>query len=162
MKSKTNFLKRIFLISITAIGAQQSHLSIFLKHFVIDRNYFTEQEFKEFYSVAQLLPGPTSTQLLVMAAIKIGGNVFAALCLFIWVLPATIFMGALALFFSDSNYSNFFEYLKYLPVLAIAFIIVTSLNLLKQQRLTLKIILYCCACSFFVYYYFASPLLFLV
>ena len=157
MTSRINFLKRIFVLSFTSVGTQQSHLSIFLKHFVTDKNFFTEEEFKEFYSVAQLLPGPTSTQLLILAAIKIGGNLFAALCLLVWVLPATLFMGVVALFFSDSHNASLFEYLMYLPILAIAFIIVTSLNLLKQQRFHLTIISYCVVCSFLVYYYFASP-----
>jgi len=90
------FLKAVFLHSITAFGGPQAHIGMMLKTFVHRRPYVTEQELMEYNAFCQLLPGASSTQTLTLIGYKRGGIPLAVLTLVIWILPASILMGALS------------------------------------------------------------------
>lgn len=90
------FLKAVFLHSITAFGGPQAHIGMMLKTFVHRRPYVTEQELMEYNAFCQLLPGASSTQTLTLIGYKRGGVPLAVLTLIIWILPASILMGALS------------------------------------------------------------------
>lgn len=90
------FLKAVFLHSITAFGGPQAHIGMMLKTFVHRRPYITEQELMEYNAFCQLLPGASSTQTLTLIGYKRGGIPLAVLTLIIWILPASILMGALS------------------------------------------------------------------
>src|SRR5258706_11449913 len=90
------FLKAVFLHSITAFGGPQAHIGMMLKTFVHRRPYVTEQELMEYTAFCQLLPGASSTQTLTLIGYKRGGVILAVLTLIIWILPASILMGALS------------------------------------------------------------------
>src|SRR6266513_50911 len=90
------FLKAVFLYSITAFGGPQAHIGMMLKTFVHRRPYVTEQELMEYNAFCQLLPGASSTQTLTLIGYKRGGIPLAVLTLVIWILPASILMGALS------------------------------------------------------------------
>ena len=90
------FLKAVFLHSITAFGGPQAHIAMMMKTFVHKRPYVTEQELMEYNAFCQLLPGASSTQTLTLIGYKRGGVPLAVLTLIIWILPASILMGALS------------------------------------------------------------------
>ncbi|MGB3005945.1 MAG: chromate transporter [Chitinophagaceae bacterium] len=91
-----SFLKAVFLHSITAFGGPQAHIGMMLKTFVQKTPYITEQELMEYNAFCQLLPGASSTQTLTLIGFKRGGVPLAIVTLIIWILPASIFMGALS------------------------------------------------------------------
>lgn len=88
------FLKAVFAYSLTAFGGPQGHLGMMTRTFVKKRRDVSEEELMEYNAFAQLLPGPSSTQTVMLIAFKRGGAVLAILTLLIWVLPACIIMTA--------------------------------------------------------------------
>lgn len=90
------FLRTVFLHSITAFGGPQAHIGMMMKNFVHNRPYVTKEELMEYNAFCQLLPGASSTQTLTLIGYKRGGVPLAVITLIIWILPASILMGALS------------------------------------------------------------------
>ena len=88
------FLKAVFLHSISAFGGPQGHFGMMMKTFVERRRDVTKKELMEYIAFCQLLPGASSTQTLTLIGYKRGGVPLAVVTLIIWILPATILMGA--------------------------------------------------------------------
>src|SRR5436190_14612946 len=89
-----HFLKSVFLHSITAFGGPQAHIAMMMRTFVHQRPYVTKEELLEYNGFCQLLPGASSTQTITLIGYKRGGVLLAVLTLIIWILPASILMGA--------------------------------------------------------------------
>jgi chromate transporter len=98
-----DFLKAVFLHSISAFGGPQGHLGMMMKTFVNKRGDVTEQELMDYNAFCQLLPGASSTQTLTLIGYKRGGVVLAVLTLIIWILPACFLMGAFSFFLKYSG-----------------------------------------------------------
>src|SRR5215216_7593042 len=94
LKRHIPFLKAVFLHSISAFGGPQGHLGMMMKTFVDRRKDVTKEELMEYVAFCQLLPGASSTQTLTLIGYKRGGVPLAVITLIIWILPATILMGA--------------------------------------------------------------------
>ena len=94
------YLKDIFIIGITTFGGVQTHLPVMHRVLVDKRRYFTEGELLEFSALCQMLPGPTSTQIILALSQKKGGIILALLSLLLWILPACIVMALVAIAFS--------------------------------------------------------------
>ncbi len=90
------FLRAVFFHSISAFGGPQAHLGMMMKTFVERTPYVSEKELMEYNAFCQLLPGASSTQTLTLIGYKRGGVPLAVLTLIIWILPASILMGALS------------------------------------------------------------------
>jgi chromate transporter len=90
------FLKAIFLYSFTAFGGPQGHMGMMVKTFVQKRRDLTEDELLEYNAFCQMLPGPSSTQTVMLIALKRGGVPLAIVTLLMWVFPAALIMGALS------------------------------------------------------------------
>ena len=88
------FLKDVFLYSITAFGGPQGHLGMMLKTFVHNRKYITEKELVDYNAFCSFLPGASSTQVLMLVGYKRGGVSLAAVTMLIWILPACILMSS--------------------------------------------------------------------
>src|SRR5258705_12010174 len=118
------FLKAVFLHSITAFGGPQAHIGMMLKTFVHRRPYITEQELMEYNAFCQLLPGASSTQTLTLIGYKRGGIPLAVLTLIIWILPASILMGALSflLHYIDKRALET-DIFKFIPPMAAGFLV---------------------------------------
>ncbi|GAA4459828.1 chromate transporter [Nemorincola caseinilytica] len=87
------FLKAVFLYSFTAFGGPQGHMGMMIKTFVQKRKDVTEDELVEYNSFCQMLPGPSSTQTVMLIALKRGGIPLALVTLLVWVSPAAVLMG---------------------------------------------------------------------
>ncbi|MCZ2458363.1 MAG: chromate transporter [Chitinophagales bacterium] len=122
-----HFLRSVFLNSITAFGGPQAHIAMMMKTFVRQRPYITEQELMEYTAFCQLLPGASSTQTITLIGYKRGGVPLAVLALIIWILPASILMGALSfvLHYIDKNalHSDIF---KFIIPMAVGFMVYAS------------------------------------
>ena len=119
-----HFLKCVFLHSLTAFGGPQAHLGMMLKTFSRNRPYVTETELMEYNSFCQLLPGASSTQTLTLIGYKRGGVPLAVLTLIIWILPASILMGALSflLHYIDKKALHV-DIFKFIPAMAVGFLV---------------------------------------
>jgi len=88
------FLRAVLLYACTAFGGPLGHLGMMTKTFVQRRRDVTAAELAEYNAFCQMLPGPSSTQTVALIALKRGGIPLALATLGIWILPATIIMGA--------------------------------------------------------------------
>src|ERR1700760_3620456 len=91
-KRQLLFIRDVIIYTFTAFGGPQAHIAVLLREFVEKRRYITEEELMELNALAQLLPGPSSTQTLVGIAWKVGGLRLAITTFFIWVLPSATIM----------------------------------------------------------------------
>ncbi len=87
------FLKTVFIYSFTAFGGPQGHMGMMVKTFVQKRKDLTEDELLEYNAFCQMLPGPSSTQTVMLIALKRGGVPLAIITLLLWVFPAAFIMG---------------------------------------------------------------------
>ena len=118
------FLKAVFLHSVTAFGGPQAHIGMMLKTFVHRRPYVTEKELMEYNAFCQLLPGASSTQTLTLIGYKRGGIPLAVLTLIIWILPASILMGALSFLLHYIDKKNIgTDIFKFIPPMAAGFLV---------------------------------------
>ena len=91
-KRQLLFIRDVFLYTLSAFGGPQAHIAILLREFVEKRHYVTEEELMELNALAQVLPGPSSTQTLIGIAWKVGGLRLAIITFIIWVLPSATIM----------------------------------------------------------------------
>jgi chromate transporter len=117
------FLLDVLALALTAFGGPQIHFTMIHRKLVVKRNYITEAELRELNSLCNMLPGPTSTQTITAIGYKIGGPSLAFLTLGVWVLPATLMMGSLAILFYTLHLDNpKLTFLKYIQPMAVGFI----------------------------------------
>jgi chromate transporter len=129
ISSKRNllFLKDIISIAFTSFGGPEMHLALFQRELVEKKGYITTKELLELNSLCQILPGPSSTQVLISIAFKMGGPSLAFISLLIWILPATIIM---SLFAISINFINI-DYFKFIGPMAIGFVLIAALKMSK-------------------------------
>ena len=149
------FLKAVLLHSFTAFGGPQAHIGMMLKTFVHRRPYVTEQELMEYTAFCQLLPGASSTQTLTLIGYKRGGVILAVLTLIIWILPASILMGALSflLHYIDKKALNV-DIFKFIPPMAVGFLVyatVMAFNISIKNTVTWIIMSVCAVATFLLF-----------
>jgi chromate transporter len=119
------FLKAVLWYAVTAFGGPQGHIGMMVKTFVQKRHDVTEEELLEYNAFCQMLPGPSSTQTVMLIAMKRGGIPLAILTLLLWVLPAASIMGAFSFLIYYINakeiQTNLFMYIQPMSVGFIAF-----------------------------------------
>jgi chromate transporter len=127
------FLRDVLMLSLSAFGGPQAHISLMLDVFVERRKYLTEQELLELNALCQILPGPTSTQTLTAIGMKLGGPRLAWLSLLVWALPACMLMTMIALLITYFNQEGFeLELLRFVRPIAVGFIAVAAFRLGKK------------------------------
>ncbi len=122
-KRQLLFLRDVIIYTFTAFGGPQAHIAVLLREFVEKRRYVTEEELMELNALAQLLPGPSSTQTLIGIAWKVGGLRLAIITFFIWVLPSATIMCLAAIsykIFADK--AKFTEILKFVQPIAVGIV----------------------------------------
>jgi len=119
------FLKAVLYYALTAFGGPHGHIGMMVKTFVQRRKDVTEQELMEFNAFCQMLPGPSSTQTVMLIALKRGGVPLALVTLLLWVFPAALIMGAFSFLIYYINVrdvqTNIFLYIQPMSVGFIAF-----------------------------------------
>jgi len=149
------FLKAVFLHSITAFGGPQAHIGMMLKNFVRRKPYVSEQELMEYTAFCQLLPGASSTQTLTLIGYKRGGVTLAVLTLIIWILPASILMGALSflLHYIDKRALSV-DIFKFIAPMAVGFLVyatVLAFQISIKNTITWIIMIVCSAATFLLF-----------
>ena len=126
------FLRAVFNYSITAFGGPQVAVGLMQHRFVDQRKDVTAEELMEYNAFCQLLPGASSTQTIILIAYKRGGVILAFFTLLIWILPATIIMGSLAILVSHFEFKGTLKSLQFLQPMAIGFLVSAALLLYKK------------------------------
>lgn len=132
-KRQLLFIKNVILFTLTAFGGAQAHISLLLKYFVKNRRFVTEEELLELNALAQVLPGPASTQTLVGIAYKVGGLRLSILTFLIWIFPSAAVMTFAAISFAELDHKErFTDILKYIQPIALGIVAFGAYNLSKK------------------------------
>ena len=160
------FLKAVFLFTITAFGGPQGHLGMMLRYFSDKRKDVTEEELLELNAFAQLLPGPSSTQTVMLIGYKRGGPLLAILTLLIWVLPAGILMIVFAFLVSYLNLNDLETKLfHFIHPMTIGFIIFAATRMMKKSvtnTATRIIMIVCAIITILIHSPWVIPILFIL
>ncbi len=134
-KTKTlTFLKDVLICSLGAYGGPESHYGVFSQQLVEKRGYLSAEELSEYIALTSLLPGPSSTQTLMAIGYQVGGRRLALWTLLVWALPVVTLMTLMS--FSQTWLTRLnldAAGLRYLAPLAVAFIVVALINLVKKS-----------------------------
>jgi chromate transporter len=127
------FLRDAAVFTLTSFGGAQAHMAILLRDFVVKRHYISEEELLELNALAQILPGPSTTQTLAGIAYKVGGLPLAILTFLIWILPSAALMSAFAISYSmlDSK-ETFDRMVKIVQPIAIGIVSYAAFTLGKK------------------------------
>ena len=130
---KLRFLRNVALFAVTAFGGAQAHMALLLKFFVKDDRFISEEDLLELNALAQVLPGPASTQTLVGIAYKVGGISLSLITFLIWILPSAALMTAAAISYATLDHkARFTEIIKYIQPIALGIVAYGAFNLAKK------------------------------
>ncbi len=117
------FIRDVSIYTFTAFGGPQAHIAVLLREFVEKRRYISEEELMELNALAQLLPGPSSTQTLVGIAWKVGGIKLAIITFLIWILPSSVIMCLAAISYKMfADRARFAEILRFVQPVAVGIV----------------------------------------
>ena len=125
------FLKDVFMIALSAYGGPNMHLALYQKRLVEAKGYLTSDQLMEYFSLCQMLPGPSSTQTLMSIGYQFGGRLLAFLTLLVWVLPAFILLTTCAIFIGAFQ-DKAINYLRFVQPVAVGFVIVAGIKMVQK------------------------------
>ena len=132
-KKQLLFIKNVFLYTFTAFGGAQAHIGLLLRYFVNNSRFISEADLLELNALAQILPGPASTQTLVGIAYKVGGLKLSIITFLIWIIPSAVIMIFAAISFSSFDQKGrFTEILKYIQPVALGIVAFGAFHLSKK------------------------------
>lgn len=124
-KKQWLFIRNVVLFTFTSFGGAQAHLALLLKYFVKNSKFISEEELLELNALAQVLPGPASTQTLVGIAWKVGKLKLAILTFLIWILPTAAIMTFAAISYAlldqKQKFSDILEYIQPIALGVVAY-----------------------------------------
>jgi len=128
------FLKAVFLYSFTAFGGPLGHMGMMVRFFVQKRKDITEEELLEYNAFCQMLPGPSSTQTVMLIAMKRGGIPLALVTLLLWIFPAALIMSCLSflLYYFDIKNIQTKLFIYILPM-SIGFIFFAAARMMRSS-----------------------------
>jgi len=157
------FLKDVFLLTISAFGGPQAHMTLLLKMMVEKRRYLSEKDLIELYALCQILPGPTSTQTITAIGFKMGGPRLAFLTLIVWAIPAVAIMTALAVTISNFQEQDLsLAFTRFIQPMAVGFVTYAAYTIsmkVVNTKTGLVIMLVAAVVSFFIRKPYIYPLL---
>lgn len=110
------FIRNVIFFTFTSFGGAQAHLALLLKYFVQSTKFISEEELLELNALAQVLPGPASTQTLVGIAWKVGKLKLAIITFLIWILPTAAIMTFAAISYAlldqKQKFNDILEYIQ--------------------------------------------------
>ncbi len=160
------FLKTVLLYAFTAFGGPLGHLGMMVKTFANKRHDVTEEEIAEYNSFCQMLPGPSSTQTVMLIGYKRGGVPLAIVTLLLWIFPATVIMAAFSflIYYFDVRdvQTNLFKYVQPMSVGFIAFAAVRMMKTSVRHVATWAIMTGCMIVTIYIQTPWVFPALLLV
>ena len=127
------FTRNVLFFTFTAFGGAQAHISLLLRYFVKNNKFISEEELLELNALAQVLPGPASTQTLVGIAYKVGGLKLAIITFLIWILPSAAIMTLAAISYALLDQKQkYIEILKFINPVALGIVAYGAFLLAKK------------------------------
>jgi len=155
------FLKDTLTLSLTAFGGPQAFLAMLLERMVKLRSYISEEELWELNALCNMLPGPSSTQLVSAIGYRVGGPNLAYLALIVWILPATLIMilAAMLISFLEQNTPGALNFARFIQPMAIGFIIFAAQKTIGKMIQTTEAMVLVLI-STFISFFYSSPYIF--
>jgi chromate transporter len=136
-KRKLLFIKNVILFTLFAFGGAQAHIALLLKYFVKNTKFISEADLLELNALAQILPGPASTQTLVGIAYKVGGLKLAIITFLIWIFPSAAIMTLAAISFARFDHKErFADILKFIQPVALGIVAYGAYHLSRKVLVT--------------------------
>jgi chromate transporter len=127
------FVRNVLFFTFTAFGGAQAHISLLLRYFVKNNHFISEEDLLALNALAQVLPGPASTQTLVGIAYKVGGFKLAIITFLIWILPSAAIMTLAAISYALLDQKKqFIEILKFINPIALGIVAYGAFHLSKK------------------------------
>ena len=154
------FLKDVLICSLGAYGGREAHYGVFTDQMVVKKKYLTEDEMVELIALTGILPGPSSTQIIISIGYKMGGPLLVFLTLLVWALPAIVIMTFFSfLYFILARNQIDTNLLRYIGPMAVGFITVAANKLgLKVVKNPLTLLLF--LSSMVITYYFSQAFIY--
>ena len=135
VKQHIDFLKTVFIHSCTSFGGAQGHFAMVIKTFVEKKKIISKKELLRLQGMCTMIPGGTTTQVLILLGYKQGGVWIALLTLLLWVTPASILMGGLSYLYFSNNYNNnlIHSFFIFIQPMAIGFIVFAFARMWKNS-----------------------------
>lgn len=132
-KKQWLFIRNVVFFTFTSFGGAQAHLALLLKYFVHNTKFISEEELLELNALAQVLPGPASTQTLVGIAWKVGKLRLAIVTFLIWILPTAAIMTFAAISYAMLDQKQkFVDILEYIQPIALGIVAYGAFKLGKK------------------------------
>ena len=133
VKKQLLFIKNVVLFTFSSFGGAQAHLALLLKYFVNQTKFISAEELLELNALAQVLPGPASTQTLVGIAWKVGRLKLALITFVIWITPTAAIMTFAAISYAMlGQKAHFVDVLKYIQPVALGIVGYGAFKLAKK------------------------------
>ncbi|RZK57747.1 MAG: chromate efflux transporter [Pedobacter sp.] len=124
------FIRNVFFFTFTAFGGAQAHISLLLRYFVKSTRFVSEEDLLELNALAQVLPGPASTQTLVGIGYKVGGLKLSIITFLIWIIPSAAIMTLAAISYALLDQKQrFTEVLEFIHPIALGIVAYGAYNL---------------------------------
>lgn len=160
------FLRDVFILTVSAFGGPQAHLTLLLKLMVEKRRYLNEKDLMELHALCQILPGPSSTQTITAIGYRIGGPKLAFLTLLVWMLPAVSLMTTAAILLSNVQEKELsLDFTRFILPMAVGFVFYAAYSLsvkVVNTRSGIIIMIVATIVSFLIRKPFIYPLLLLL
>ncbi len=128
------FLKSVLYFSFTAFGGPQGHMGMMVRTFTEKRHDVTEKELLEYNAFTQMLPGPSSTQTIMLIAYKRGGIPLALLTLLLWIFPAALIMGGFSFLIHYINVKDVQTTLfQFVQPMSVGFIVFAAIRMMRSS-----------------------------
>ncbi|MBL7718068.1 MAG: chromate efflux transporter [Flavipsychrobacter sp.] len=128
------FLRAVTYYAFTAFGGPQGHMGMMIKTFVEKRHDVTEEELLEYNAFCQMMPGPSSTQTVMLIAMKRGGVPLAILSLLLWIMPAVLIMSAFSFLITYIDTRNIqTTVFKYIQPMSVGFVCYAAARMMKNS-----------------------------
>lgn len=142
----SSFLKAVLMHSITAFGGPQGHLGMVIKTFVENRKDLSKEELMEYVSFSQMLPGASSTQVLMLIGFRLGGLPLSVLTLLIWIFPACLIMGFFSFLITSLDPSflttGLFKFIQPMAIGFLAFAGIKAFRISINNTITFLILIF--------------------
>ena len=156
----------MLLLALTTFGGPQAHLAHFQKVLVKKRKYLSDADLMELNSLCQILPGPSSTQILISVGFKIGGPNLAYLTLLVWTLPSVIFMTVMAIALFDIQQLKWsLEFTRFIEPIAVGFVSYAAYILCLKSvktKTALLLVIFAAIASYIFQSPFVYPIILLI
>ncbi|WP_019946998.1 chromate efflux transporter [Hymenobacter aerophilus] len=126
------FLKDVAALGLTAFGGPQAHLAMMLRLLVDKRRYLSAPELLELMALCQILPGPSSTQIITAIGFRLGGPNLAYLTLLVWMLPAVTIMTVAGLSVSYLDKALVMRLVQYVQPVAVGFVAYSAYTIARK------------------------------